>query len=237
VRPIGFSTGAVAKGDLSLALYLLRASGSTAIELSALRIHELPTLMHYVNSHSFGDFTSVSVHAPSAFSPSDEKLVVRDLSRLAERGWPVVVHPDAIHQPSSWVALGSMLLIENMDKRKPIGRTAAELRYVFAHLPKASLCLDLAHARQVDSSMTEAYLIIREFAPRIRQLHVSDVTTSSRHARLSPTSLLSYSAIAPMLDRYTPAIIESPVQPSEMRDEMERTRAALNEVTFSHVAG
>jgi hypothetical protein len=45
MRPIGFSTGALAKGDFRRGLDLQRRSGISAIELSALRDHELPHLL------------------------------------------------------------------------------------------------------------------------------------------------------------------------------------------------
>lgn len=231
MRPIGFSTGAISKGDAPLAVNYLRAANVRAVELSALRIVELTPLLHYSQSHSLEFFSFVSVHAPSAFAASDEQNVVRILASFTNRGWPVVVHPDAIYQPRYWAALGSMLLIENMDKRKPIGRTAGELRHIFTHLPQAQLCLDLAHARQVDSSMTEAYLIVREFAGRIRQLHVSEVATSSRHARLSPVSIGSYAALEPSLPRDVPVILESPVERFEILNEVARARLAFNEAT------
>ena len=68
---------------------------------------------------------------------------------------------------------GSLLCIENMDKRKPIGRSAGELRSIFDQLPDASLCFDIGHARQVDTTMTESYLILKEFGAKLRQVHMS----------------------------------------------------------------
>ena len=55
-----------------------------------------------------------------------------------------------------WRQLGDRVLVENMDKRKPVGRTVEELDLIFEQLPAAGMCFDIAHARQVDSSMTEA---------------------------------------------------------------------------------
>ena len=45
MRPIGFSTGAIAKGDFQRALRLLRKFRLDAIELSALRVDELQPLI------------------------------------------------------------------------------------------------------------------------------------------------------------------------------------------------
>lgn len=44
MRPIGFSTGAVAKGDFQRALCRLRQHGVKVVELSALRLPELAPL-------------------------------------------------------------------------------------------------------------------------------------------------------------------------------------------------
>src|SRR4051794_1997340 len=71
------------------------------------------------------------------------------------RGYPVVVHPDVIFDRPRWRVLGEALFIENMDKRKPVGRTVEELQEFFRDLPAARFCFDIGHARQVDPSMTE----------------------------------------------------------------------------------
>ena len=97
----------------------------------------------------------------------------------------MVVHPDVIFEPERRRALGSRLLIENMDKRKAVGRTVEELKPFFAQLPEAGFCFDIGHARQVDPSMTEASLLLRAFAGRLREVHMSEVNTASRHDPIS----------------------------------------------------
>jgi hypothetical protein len=67
-----------------------------------------------------------------------------------------------------------------MDKRKPAGRSAAELGRIFAELPDATFCFDIGHARQFDPTMTEAWLILKEFGSKLRQVHVSEVNTRSK---------------------------------------------------------
>ena len=69
-----------------------------------------------------------------------------DFSRLYEirhRGWPIVVHPDTLYDFSLWRLLGDLLCIENMDKRKRVGRTVRELDYLFSEFPQASFCFDM----------------------------------------------------------------------------------------------
>jgi hypothetical protein len=71
----------------------------------------------------------------------------------------MIVHPDAMHIPAKWARFGDLLCIENMDKRKPIGQTVTDLADIFEALPRASLCFDIGHARQVDPTMSDAAAI------------------------------------------------------------------------------
>jgi hypothetical protein len=229
MRPIGFSTGALAGGDVSGALSMLDGFGVDAVELSALRDAELPGLVARASEIEgrVAHFRHVSVHAPSRFPVQSEAEVVAMLRDLVRRGWPVVVHPDVVHSVELWKPLGSMLWIENMDKRKPVGRTALELAEVFRLLPDAGLCFDVAHARQVDPSMVEAFRILRMHGQRVRQIHVSEVSTSSKHTRLTPSGLRDYHRIVHLLAPAVPVILESPVLPYSIIAEMEAARSVL----------
>ena len=97
-----------------------------------------------------------------------------------------------MHTPSNWACLGDCLCIENMDKRKPIGQTATDLARFFDLLPNASLCFDIGHARQIDPTMSEAWAILQRFRNRIKQLHVSEVNTQSKHDPISLESILAF---------------------------------------------
>ena len=66
-----------------------------------------------------------------------------------------------MYTPVAWARFGALLCIENMDKPKPIGQPAAELVRIFHVLPRASLCFDIGHARQVDTTMSEATAILQ----------------------------------------------------------------------------
>src|SRR4051794_19712335 len=123
MRHIGFSTGALARGDFRAALAILRQHDITIVELSALRVEELTPLVTALPSLVLECFSFVSVHAPSRFARDAEQWVVEQLLPFVERGYPVIVHPDVISDPERWNALGNRLVIENMDKRKPVGRT------------------------------------------------------------------------------------------------------------------
>lgn len=228
MRPVGFSTGAVAQSDFRGALETLVQSGfRDAIELSALREAELDPLLDGLPELDLREFRYVSIHAPSRLSEGLEEIVARRLLHEAEQGFPIILHPDVIRDYSLWIPFGDRLLIENMDRRKPIGRTADELAEVFQRLPDSSLCFDIGHARQVDSTMTEAYLILRDFGNRLRQLHVSEVTTASRHDRLSYTSIVAFRQVAHRIPADVPLILETPATSETLQDEIAKARSAL----------
>jgi len=225
-RPWGFSTGALALGDFRRGLEVIRRHGMQAVEISALRFPELPELLEAFHGLDLSAFRHVSIHYPSAYPPESEATMVESL-RLTTPGIPVVVHPDAIQDFSRWRVLGDSLWVENMDRRKPLGRTVRELEWVFERLPDARMCLDVAHARQVDTSLTEAFLILERFGERLGQVHLSEVSTSGRHGRLSRTAILAFRELAPLIPPEVPVILESPVSEAEIDDELARAEEAL----------
>lgn len=227
MRPIGFSTGALAFSDFRKALGILRFTGIEVLELSALRDMELMPLVAAIDTLDLSQFKYISVHAPSLFRREEESAIVDVLLGLSEMGWPIIVHPDAIHEHAQWRSLGGALCLENMDKRKPIGRSAQELSRVFDLLPEASFCFDIGHARQFDSTMTEAYLLLTAFGNRLRQVHVSEVNTSSKHDVISYTSILAYRKVAHLIPLDIPLILETPTAPGDFGAEMDRVREAL----------
>jgi hypothetical protein len=225
MRPIGFSTGALAYSNFRQGL--LRSSLVQAVELSALREHELSPLLDALDSLELERFAYISIHAPSQFSASQEHQIWKRLSREKWRKWPIVIHPDTIHDFGMWREFGALLSVENMDRRKPIGRSARELESIFEKLPEATFCFDIGHARQVDPTMTEAYLILRDFGARLRQIHVSEVNTRSKHDTLSYASILAFQEVAPMIPLDIPLILETPVGEFEIEAEIEKVRSAL----------
>src|SRR5260370_7176701 len=67
-RTIGFSTGAIAKGDFRQALAALRRASVKAVELYALREDELPELSRSLPRLYLQGFEYVSFHAPRQLS-------------------------------------------------------------------------------------------------------------------------------------------------------------------------
>jgi hypothetical protein len=232
---IGFSTGALKLGNFQEALRLMCETSMTAVELSALRLPELPVLVGGLPQLNLEQFSYVSVHAPSRFSADEEGGVI-DLLRKVPRAWPIVVHPDTIHDSGKWAEFGSQIAIENMDRRKPDGRSAEELSEWFDRLPNARLCFDIAHAHQCDRTMTEAFRILVKFGDKICQLHISELDSAGRHFPLSYGSMQAFSEVASLIPAGCPAIIESlsPLQGAEddqqrawIEREASRARAAI----------
>jgi hypothetical protein len=232
---IGFSTGAVALGDFERALVLMSSTSMTAVELSALRLPELPRLVEALPRLNLRQYSYVSVHAPSRFSESEEGSVVELLQKVP-KNWPIILHPDTIYDCAKWREFGSQLAIENLDRRKELGRSAEELKYWFERLPEARLCLDLAHAHQVDRTMTEAYRILKTFKLKVCQLHVSELDSTGHHHPLSLGSMRAFTEIESMIPVDAAIILESlnplngednPVQVRWIEQEAQRACQAL----------
>jgi hypothetical protein len=233
LRTFGFSTGAIALGDFARGLAMagsVAGADEAAVELSALRESELLPLLDALPTLDLSPFRHVSIHAPSQFS-DDAEHELADALLHRSGGLTVVLHPDSISDFACWRPFGARLCIENMDKRKPIGRNCRELAAQFDELPEASFCLDLGHARQIDPTMAETLEMLRTFGSRLRQVHLSEVTTTSRHENLSLTGILAFRAIAPKLPEEIPIIIESvlgePPTLDQLLDELVRADYAL----------
>src|SRR3989339_1496861 len=173
MRLIGFSTGALARNDFMSAIALLKKTEAKAIELSALRESELPSLIDALPNLALSKYDYVSVHAPSRIASCSEEEMVRKLMFFARNKMPIIVHGDLINNFACWRLLGRYLCIENNDSRKSDGRTEHEIRRLFKGLPDASFCFDVAHARQIDPTMSQASLMLKQFADRLCQIHIS----------------------------------------------------------------
>jgi hypothetical protein len=227
MRPIGFSTGALAKGDFMDALRMLRPHELPCVELSALRMEEVERLTEALPTLNLQGYMSVSFHAPSRFQREDEVRLAELLLEHVPKTWPIVMHPDAVFDYGVWQQFGRQLAIENMDRRKPCGRGVNELAKIFAELPEASLCFDIGHSRQHDSSMTEAYLILTTFSDRLMQVHVSEVNSESHHDPISYGSKLAFQQVAGLIPEETPIIIESRVAEFSIAREIDSARESL----------
>ena len=189
---IGFSTGALAFGDWRKGLKHCRKLGLRCVELSALRFSEFQPLVEAVSSIDFSDFDYVSVHVPSRYRKDEELAVLHSAEQVAQLGWPMVLHPDTVKDWRGWRSFGPLVCVENMDKRKPIGRTVEELEESFEQLPEARFCFDFGHARQVDPTMSQARRLLAAFGERLHQIHFSEVDAANRHRPLNRSALFAF---------------------------------------------
>jgi hypothetical protein len=229
MRPVGFSTGALAYADFRRGLRMLENKNVQAVELSALRQNELVPLLDALPALDLTAFRYISIHAPSQFEENWEGAMWDRLEKERDRGWPIILHPDAIFDYGLWRELGGAVCIENMDKRKPVGRNVRELEGIFRELPDATFCFDIGHARQYDPTMTEAWLILREFGTRLCEVHVSEVNTRSKHDALSFASIRAFQEVAAYIPNDVPLILETPVREEQMDAEIAKVFEALPE--------
>lgn len=220
MRPIGFSTGALAKGDFGKGLAIQgRHPRVTVTELSALRDSELRPLVGAIPRLDLGPFAYVSIHAPSKLGSLAESEVV-ELLHATPHEMPIIVHPEVARTPELWAGFGGRLCLENMDNRKSAGRTVEEMLALFEAFPEARFCLDIGHARQIDPTMAGAIQMLRAFGDRLVQVHVSEVGVRGEHLPLSSLAMYSFQIIASLIPESCPLIIESVVVEREVESEI-----------------
>lgn len=211
-HPLGASTGYMedSRGNWPAMIAQALETSGFAAELAALSEAELPALEAFLAGGPELPFAYLSIHAPVKHLRMPEAELVRRLARLAPHADAIVVHPDAIDDPRAYRVLGSCLVIENMDARKPTGRTVEELAPYFAALPEAGLCLDVAHVLSIDPTLQEGERLLDAYAGRLRQLHVSSTDEECRHL---PLTLEHETRFAQLLRRCpdVPWILEAPL--------------------------
>jgi hypothetical protein len=221
MRPIGFSTGAIAFGDFRGALATLRKHANLGcVELSALRVPEVLPLIEALPSLDLKMYSYVSFHAPSQFSQEDEAWLADLLHENVPSAWPIILHPDTIHDFSHWARFEQRVAIENMDRRKKCGRGIHELTHIFSKLPDARLCFDIGHSHQFDPSMTDAFQILTLLGSRIAQLHLSEVDSESHHEPVSYGTMLAFNRVSYLIPECVPVILESRVNESQIETEV-----------------
>jgi hypothetical protein len=225
---IGFSTGALAKNDFRRGLEMLRRHRIGVVELSALRDSELVPLIDALDTLDLSFARYVSFHAPSRFDIHSEREAAQLLRALLPRRWPIILHPDAVDDPQNWRGFGEWLCVENMNKRKPIGRTVTELEAVFSVFPDASLCFDIGHARQVDPTMGQATLILQRFGNRLKQVHMSEVNSRNGHDPMSVTAINAFRKVARLIPPETPIVLETVITERLMECQMVLAKEALS---------
>ncbi len=212
-HPVGASTGCFSslRGDWPALVAAAHEVSSYAAELAALQAREFEGLLSYLDLGPALPFNDLSVHAPTK-GLRDPAHLRELLERLPLGIETIVVHPDTLGDGDELAALGSRLIVENMDGRKAFGQTADDLAAVFARLPEAGFCFDIAHAWSIDPSMALAGELIDRFASRLREVHLSSLA-DGRHVGLTDEHAALF---APLLSRCVdvPWILEAPVSAS-----------------------
>jgi hypothetical protein len=212
-HPLGASTGYMAesRGDWEALVEQALATSSFAVELAALSERELPGLLDYLDAAPALPFHYLSVHAPVKHRLVSEEELVDQLAGLPPWVDAIVVHPDVIDEPALYRRLGEVLVVENMDPRKTAGLTAAELEPLFAELPEAGFCFDIAHAAAVDPSLREAHRLLDRFCGRLRHLHVSSLDDECHHIPLAASDEQEWASVLRRC-RDVPWILEAPLE-------------------------
>lgn len=208
---LGFSTGSLSPGDARRAVEMLRPYRTTAIEISALRFHELDETLALISTPALEEFQYVSFHVPSRLNGLSEVELLTRLEPVVLKRTPIVVHPDVIADWSAWRQLGELVVIENMDGRKPVGRTVAELQLIFSKLPQARFCFDIGHAAQLDPSMKLAYDLVQQLGDRLVEVHLSFVDDRYAHQPLTKATMDRFSPLLCQLPTAVAVILETPV--------------------------
>lgn len=212
-HPLGASTGYMEdqRGDWAALVDGALETSSFAVELAALSETELPGLLEFVAGAPPLPFRYVSVHAPTKHLRMSDAELVDALLQLPPWVDAVVIHPDVIEDVAAYRRLGALVVVENMDPRKLAGRTAEELEPLFAALPEAGFCLDIAHAAAVDPLLDQAHAMLDRFGSRLRHLHVSSLDDDCHH---EPLTAGDENAWTPVLRRCrdVPWILEAPLE-------------------------
>jgi hypothetical protein len=184
-HPVGASTGYLEpRGDWSPLIGHAADVSPFAVELAALAEPELEGLEAWLAQRAAVGFRYVAVHAPVKQRSMSEQELVGRLRSLPGYVSSIVLHPDVIADPQLYAALGHRAVIENMDARKASGQSVGDLQKLFAALPNAGFCLDIAHVSSVDPSLALAHELLDAFGPRLRQVHLSSLV-DGRHSRLT----------------------------------------------------
>lgn len=210
---LGFSTGAVARGDVSGGIAVARRHATDLVELSCLHERELPSVEEVLAAGAAGGFARISVHGPAKGRALPESELV---SRLDGLGTDVVMHPDVLDELAPWRRLGPRLLVENNDSRKAYGQGPAHLDEVFAVVGEARMCLDVSHALDAGGHGLLVELVGR-YGARIAQLHVGcDHGPGGDHV-LGPELIDGVRVAAQLLGRPLAVVLERPTPASDTR--------------------
>jgi hypothetical protein len=211
---LGASTGYMTddRGQWPALVNRARATSGRAVELSALSSPELEPLLCFLKQlRSQLPFIYVSVHGPTKGWTAGEAELARQLGRLPAQVESVILHPDVLEDLEPLVALGSLIVLENLDHRPSTGRTPDELAPFFEALPDAGFCLDVAHVTAIDPTLALGHELLDAFGGRLRQLHLSSfIREGAKHVPLIDDDIERFEPILQRC-RGVPWILEAPL--------------------------
>ncbi len=211
----GIATGSYVaeRDDWEAAIGRARTEGWRSIELTAMRgrLAPLVELLGRADDPLAG-FERVSVHAPVTMAGNPAEVV----ATLAPYPFDVVLHPDVYGDEPACADLGTRAVFENMDVAKDFGQGVDDLARVFAALPEAGLCLDVAHVWTNDPTLALGHELLDAFGDRLRQLHVSGIEPDGTHRTTTAADLALYE---PLLERcdHVPWLLEAELE-DDVRD-------------------
>ncbi len=85
--------------------------------------------------------------------------------------------------------------------------------------------------------MSEAAAILKCYKGRLRQIHISEVNSQSKHDPLSFESILAFQKVAHLIPESIPVIVESRVSEDEVDEEIQNVRKALRFENVLALAG
>jgi hypothetical protein len=85
--------------------------------------------------------------------------------------------------------------------------------------------------------MSEATAILQVCRKRLKQLHVSEVNTQSKHDPLSLESMLAFQRVASLIPDDVPIILESRVDETHISEELGRALESLTPNAVVAMAG
>lgn len=210
-HPIGASTGYMEafRGDWPTLVTQAVEFSRFATEFSVLSESEVEGLETYLAAQPTLPFRYLSIHGPSKDRVMAEGDLVAALLRLSARAEAIVMHPDTIKDPKSFLALDRTLVLENMDAGKSDGCTVEQLARWFSALPAAGFCFDIAHAWSLDPTMGLAGELLDMFRSRLRHVHISSLSPELHHVPLTEENEALF---VPVLERCldVPWIFEAP---------------------------
>jgi len=75
--------------------------------------------------------------------------------------------------------------------------------------------------------MSEATAMLQSWVSRLREVHISEVNSQSKHDALSFESPLAFRKVAHLIPENVPVIVESRVAEDEVEDEIQNVSKAL----------